>query len=73
MTEPAARQALGQAGLRARILGQGRVAAQFPKAGEDVLQGSTVTLTLEKEAKPAAPAKAAKHKALVAGAPGRRS
>jgi membrane peptidoglycan carboxypeptidase len=74
MNEAAARMALNQAGLRARILGQGRVAAQFPDAGKDVLQGSTVTLTLEKEASKApAPAKRSKRRALVAGGNTRRS
>jgi membrane peptidoglycan carboxypeptidase len=73
MTEPAARIALTKAGLKARVMGQGRVAAQFPRAGEDVLQGSTVTLTLERE-EIKKPAKAgAKRKALVAAAPARRS
>jgi cell division protein FtsI/penicillin-binding protein 2 len=67
LTERAARAALSQAGLRARVLGQGQVTAQFPRAGQDVLQGSTVTLTLDR---PAKPGKALSH-TLVASAPGR--
>jgi hypothetical protein len=43
-------KALAAAGLRVRLLGQGSVSAQFPKAGSEVLAGSTVTLTLEKDA-----------------------
>jgi membrane peptidoglycan carboxypeptidase len=72
MTEPAARIALSKAGLKARVMGQGRVAAQFPGAGEDVLQGSTVTLTLEKELAPAK-SKAAKKRPLQASAKAGRS
>jgi cell division protein FtsI (penicillin-binding protein 3) len=53
-TDTAARIALAQAGLKARVLGKGRVAAQFPKAGSKVLQNATVTLSLESaEAVPA--------------------
>jgi cell division protein FtsI/penicillin-binding protein 2 len=62
LTEPAARIALNKAGLRARVMGQGRVAAQFPGAGESVLQGSTVTLTLEKAAAKPVAAAAAKRR-----------
>jgi len=48
MTARGARLALAKAGLRIRILGggQGRVSAQFPGEGSDVLQNSTVTLSL---------------------------
>jgi cell division protein FtsI (penicillin-binding protein 3) len=73
MTEPAARIALNKAGLKARVMGQGRVAAQFPHAGEDVLQGSTVSLTLEKEIAPAKDKKAAKKRPLQASVKAGRS
>lgn len=61
MAEAAARQALAKAGLRARVLGKGRVAEQFPQAGAGVLENSTVTLSME--AAPAKPAKGAKAEA----------
>lgn len=50
MTRAAAQAALAKAGLRARVLGEGRVVAQFPEAGAEVLRHSTVTLSLEPEA-----------------------
>lgn len=45
-----ARQALAEAGLKARVNGQGRVAAQYPAAGTWALAHSTVTLSLEEGA-----------------------
>jgi cell division protein FtsI (penicillin-binding protein 3) len=47
LTEGAARQALVAAGLRSRVMGGGRVAAQFPGPKVSVLENSTVTLSLE--------------------------
>jgi cell division protein FtsI (penicillin-binding protein 3) len=47
MNEAGARKALLAAGLRARVMGTGRVAAQFPGAKVSVLENSTVTLSLE--------------------------
>ena len=75
MNEGPARQALGQAGLKARVMGQGKVTAQFPGAGKNVLQGSTVSLTLEKDAAPAkaAPGKVSKKRTLQASAARRRT
>ena len=73
MNEGSARQALGNAGLKARVMGQGKVTAQFPGAGKSVLQGSTVSLTLEKGAEAAKPAKTAKKRTLQASASRRRT
>jgi cell division protein FtsI (penicillin-binding protein 3) len=47
-----ARQALAEAGLRLRATGKGRVTAQYPEAGEGVLENSTVSVSLEAAAKP---------------------
>lgn len=73
MNETTARLTLGKAGLKARVMGQGKVTAQFPSAGSDVLQGSTVSLTLEREAAPAKPAKSGKKPSLQASASRRRT
>jgi membrane peptidoglycan carboxypeptidase len=59
LTEQAARIALARAGLRVRVLGRGRVGAQFPSKGSSVLENSTVTLSLraaDSEAPPEAAA-----------------
>jgi cell division protein FtsI (penicillin-binding protein 3) len=53
-TERGARLALARAGLRIRVLGRGRVSGQFPRKGSDVLQNSTVTLSLEPADAPSA-------------------
>jgi membrane peptidoglycan carboxypeptidase len=62
--EAAARSLLAKAGLRARVLGKGRVSGQFPKAGAKALENSTVTVSLA----PAAPPSKGPQKAPVAKA-----
>lgn len=54
MTLTYAKIVLTKAGLRVHASGQGRVSAQFPKAGADVLENSTVQLVLEDAEKAAA-------------------
>jgi len=66
LNEAAARMGLAKAGLRARVLGKGRVDGQFPKAGCEVLQNSTVTLSMKPAAGKAAPARSASAKAKAA-------
>ncbi|MGH7442670.1 MAG: penicillin-binding transpeptidase domain-containing protein, partial [bacterium] len=48
-SERAARLALAKEGLRVWTRGRGRVLGQFPRAGSEVLQNSTVTLALGSE------------------------
>ena len=69
--EAAARIALAKSGLRARVMGKGRVNGQFPKQGSRVLENSTVTLALGATAKPRASADASKGKGLLARVLGR--
>jgi membrane peptidoglycan carboxypeptidase len=63
LTQEAARLALAKAGLKMKASGRGRVAAQFPGPGTDVLENSTVSLSLE--GSPAPAGKAAKDKGLL--------